>query len=265
MPMQLKPTAAIIVFATVLAMGPSVATPTDFEDMPGDNFDAVIDHITDLGIMEACHGSFFCPHELVTREDMAVWLERVEHYHEAGVGYSPPAPTGVFEDVPIRSCVASWIEALFADGITAGCEKDPPLYCPEKILSRAEMAVFLIRVQEGAEYEVPPCSGIFDDVSCPPVNDWPPADYIEDLYNKGVTAGCVDNGEELRFCPRGAVTREQMAAFLTEVMNNKYCDPTNPDEYHPETCWNPSAPEQAPEEVSVTLDDDDFGHELVGR
>jgi hypothetical protein len=38
---------------------------------------------------------------------------------------------------------AAWIEQLAAEGITNGC--DVNLYCPNKTVGRAEMAVFLGR------------------------------------------------------------------------------------------------------------------------
>jgi len=252
--MKLKGATPVIAFIAVLALGSSVAAPTDFDDMPGDGFDAVIDHVTDLGIMEGCHGSFFCPGGLVTREEMAVWLERVEHYSGQGNDYVPPDPSGRFDDVPPHSCLAGWIEQLAEDGITAGCSDPPPLYCPRKILSRAEMAVFLVRVQHGAEFHPPPCAGVFDDVPCP--GSWPPTDFIEQLAADGVTGGC--STDPPLYCPYGTVTRAQMAAFLSKVLSNKYCS------RYGETCWNPASPETGPDSVTVTLENDD-GHELVGQ
>ena len=63
----------------------------------------------------------------------------------------------------------------------------------------------------GSGYVPPTPAGIFADV---------PADYfaiawIEDLYNRGVTAGCGTN--PLRYCPDAIVPREQMATFLVRT------------------------------------------------
>jgi hypothetical protein len=56
---------------------------------------------------------------------------------------SPPPATPTFNDVPTTHPFYKFIEALAASGITAGCSTAPPLYCPDKPLTRGEMAVFL--------------------------------------------------------------------------------------------------------------------------
>jgi len=45
--------------------------------------------------------------------------------------------------VPAGFWAAAWIEQLAAEGITNGCGVN--LYCPNKTVGRAEMAVFLTR------------------------------------------------------------------------------------------------------------------------
>jgi hypothetical protein len=67
------------------------------------------------------------------------------------------------------------------------------------------MSVFIWKGEHGDE-PPPSCSGIFDDVPCPSQF----ADYIEGLYNEGVTAGCGGNN----FCPTANITNGQMAVFL---------------------------------------------------
>jgi hypothetical protein len=70
---------------------------------------------------------------------MAIFLLRAEH----GAAYLPPAATGDFDDVPIGSVYAKWIEQLAAEGITAGCGGNN--YCPTQAVTRGQMAVFLVR------------------------------------------------------------------------------------------------------------------------
>jgi hypothetical protein len=50
---------------------------------------------------------------------------------------------------------ASWmygdcgfIEKLAYDGITADCSNNPPMFCPNNPVTRAEMAVFLVAVPD---------------------------------------------------------------------------------------------------------------------
>jgi hypothetical protein len=47
-----------------------------------------------------------------------------------------------FNDVPTTDGAYKFIEALFHSGITNGCSTAPPLYCPDKQVTRREMAVF---------------------------------------------------------------------------------------------------------------------------
>jgi hypothetical protein len=76
----------------------------------------------------------------VTRAEMAIFLLRSKY----GSGYSPPAATGtVFGDVPISHWAAAWIEQLYAEEITSGCGGGN--YCPNSPVTRAEMAVLLVR------------------------------------------------------------------------------------------------------------------------
>jgi hypothetical protein len=70
---------------------------------------------------------------------MAVFLLRSKH----GSSYTPPPATGVFPDVPTSYWAASWIEQLFAEGITGGCGGGN--YCPDQVVTRGQMAVFLVR------------------------------------------------------------------------------------------------------------------------
>jgi hypothetical protein len=72
---------------------------------------------------------------------MAVFLLRSKH----GTSYSPPAvgaSTG-FDDVPTNHWAAVWIKQLVVEGITSGCGNGN--YCPDASVTRAEMAVFLVR------------------------------------------------------------------------------------------------------------------------
>ena len=54
-----------------------------------------------------------------------------------------PAATGVFNDVDLSYWAVHWIEQLAAEGITSGCGNGN--YCPEDPVTRAQMAVFLVR------------------------------------------------------------------------------------------------------------------------
>ena len=90
---------------------------------------------------------------------MAVFLLKSEH----GSAYVPPPATGaLFTDVHANSFAAAWIEQLAVEGITNGCGAGH--YCPNAIVTRAQMAVFLLRARHGSTYAPPPATGMFGDL-----------------------------------------------------------------------------------------------------
>jgi hypothetical protein len=113
-----------------------------------------------------------------------------------------------FPDVPVTSPFFHYVETIFQLGITGGCTGGN--YCPQNPVTRAQMAVFLIKSKEGAAYVPPQCAGIFGDVPCPSTF----ANWIEDLAGRGITGGC-GNGN---YCPDSTVTRKQMAPFLLKTL-----------------------------------------------
>jgi hypothetical protein len=142
----------------------------------------------------------YCPDASVNRAQMAVFLLRGRH----GAGFQPAPATGRFGDVAMGYWAAAWIEALAGEGLTAGC--GGPQFCPDAPVSRAEMAVFLLRARHGADYVPPTPTGLFGDV---PASHWAAA-WIEALAGEGITAGCQPG----TYCPEAPVTRAQMAVFL---------------------------------------------------
>jgi uncharacterized repeat protein (TIGR03803 family) len=178
----------------------------DFLDVDQSNtFHPYVETIVRHSITVGCGAGDYCPGNAVTRAQMAVFLLKAEH----GSGYFPPACAGIFGDVPCPSPYANWIEELSAEGITAGCGGGN--YCPAFSVTRAQMAVFLLKTEHGSSYTPPACTGVFTDVPCPS----PFAGWIEQLHAEGITGGC-GNGN---YCPANAVTRGQMAVFLVKTFN----------------------------------------------
>src|SRR6266511_2136084 len=140
---------------------------------------------------------------------MAVFLLKAKY----GLSYIPPAvgaSTG-FNDVPSNYWSAAWIKQLAADGITTGCGAGN--YCPDYPVTRAQMAVFLLKAKYSSFY-IPPDVGTstgFSDVS---TNDWVAA-WIKELAAEGITGGYGTN----LYCPESPVTRAQMAVFLVRTFN----------------------------------------------
>ena len=182
----------------------------DFSDVPPSNpFHDYVDTIARNGITVGCQdGTVYCPDDPSTRAQMAVFLLKSKF----GADHVPPAAVeGVFLDVHPGDFAADWIEELASLGITGGCGNGN--YCPNDPVTRGQMAVFLLKTLLGMDYVPPPAAHIFEDVPA----DYFSIDWIEDLYNRQITAGCQAN--PLRYCPDQPNTRAQMAVFLTKTFS----------------------------------------------
>jgi hypothetical protein len=94
------------------------------------------------GITTGCGVNIFCPDNLVTRRQMAVFLLKTKH----GSSYVPPACAGIFDDVACPGAPAvNFIERLYNETITGGCQASPLLYCPDGTSTRGQMAVFITK------------------------------------------------------------------------------------------------------------------------
>ncbi|HEV2852230.1 MAG TPA: ELWxxDGT repeat protein [Thermoanaerobaculia bacterium] len=115
-----------------------------------------------------------------------------------------PSLLATFADVPVSHWSWSFVEALVAARFTGGCAPDS--FCPERMLTRAEVAVFLVRAIHGPLF-VPPGGGSqFQDV---PASHWA-APWVEQIAADGVMAGCGG----ANFCPEGLVNRAEIAGLL---------------------------------------------------
>ena len=116
---------------------------------------------------------------------------------------NPPAfPT--FQDVPDSHPAYAAIEALVDAGITSGCSVNPPLFCPEGELTRAELATFIIRGL-GIDPANAPAAPYFTDLPGPG-SHWS-FPYVQLVYQLGLMDGCT----AAMFCPDQPVTRGETA------------------------------------------------------
>ncbi len=177
------------------------------------------DAAADYGMITAdsigpCNGTGDC--YAITVSDPAV--RPVQHWdvllHETlsvGVPHTWVLHVGEsFPDVPTDNIFYAFIETLFHNGVTGGCFGGG--YCPTNPVTRAQMAVFLLKAKFGSAHIPPPCTGlVFGDVPCTgsPFDPW-----IEELARLGVTGGCGGGF----YCPGNNVTRQQMAVFLLKTL-----------------------------------------------
>lgn len=193
---------AALILAALLAHASPVAAQQDaraYPDTPADAYYAEpVARLSEQGLFAGtlCDGGF-CPDDAIDRKTMAVWVVRM-------LDGQDPAPVSEprFDDVDADSFYAPFIERMFELNVTTGCG-DGSVFCPERTVTRAQMAVFLSRA-----YDLPegPDPG-FSDV---PVDAWFARDVAK-LTDSGITRGC---GDGTRFCPDRDTTRAQIATFL---------------------------------------------------
>jgi hypothetical protein len=108
--------------------------PDRFRDDDGTTHEASIDALAAAGITRGCGPDRYCPHDWLTRAQMASLLARALDL-PAGVG-------DTFSDDDGSSHEAD-IERIAAPGITRGCA--PQRFCPLDPVTRGQMAAFLHR------------------------------------------------------------------------------------------------------------------------
>jgi len=186
---------------------PVLASPNDEYDvdwqfLPGypfvdaltSSFKADIKWVFDQGIAKGCGPERYCPNDPVTREQMAIFLDRALHL--------PTTTTDYFSDDNGRSGEAA-INRVAAAGITSGCASG--LYCPTDKVTHGAMASFLARA-----FALPATAIEYftDD------NGTTHEGNINRVAAAGITSGCTPT----TYCPTADITRGQMAAFLRRAL-----------------------------------------------
>ena len=119
---------------------PRPTSSDQFDDDNGSVFEGAIEALASAGITKGCNppvNDRFCPHDSVTRGQMAAFLSRAFDFVDPGGDRFRDDNGSVFE---------SAIEALASAGITQGC--NPPSndrFCPHELVTRGQMAAFLHR------------------------------------------------------------------------------------------------------------------------
>jgi hypothetical protein len=109
-----------------------------FADDGWSEFEGDINALAAAGIAFGCAEQQYCPDDPLRREEMAEFLVRA-------FGYTNPEETDFFIDDDASPFEDS-INKLKNHGITIGCNPpDNTAFCPERTLTRAEMASFLVR------------------------------------------------------------------------------------------------------------------------
>ena len=181
--------------------GPGEGTVSEDAGVHQPSVDALDRHVPGLFEGTGC-GQGLCPGEALQRWEMAVWLVRVLDRA------NPPQQASTrFDDVEGGVWWSVYTDRLADLGVTAGCATGPLRFCPDRAVTRAQMATFLVRA---LSLEAAPSAGFADTAGNTHEAN------IDALAAAGVTAGCKT--DPLRYCPDKSVTRGQMATFLARAL-----------------------------------------------
>ncbi|HSJ33752.1 MAG TPA: ScyD/ScyE family protein [Acidimicrobiia bacterium] len=197
------------IYATVGALVPGAADVVEmgkeFSDDNSSVHELDIAALAAAGITKGCNppdNDEFCPDDPTTRGQMAAFLNRA-------LGLGPSGDDAFTDDDD--SVFEGDINAIAAAGVTKGCNPpDNDEFCPDDLVTRGQMAAFLVRALGLPSSDV---DHFTDDDGSVFEGD------INALAAAGVTKGCnpPDNDE---FCPDDNVTRGQMASFLVRALEN---------------------------------------------
>jgi hypothetical protein len=171
-----------------------------FVDDDGNVHEGFIEAIAASGITRGCNppaNDRFCPSNPVTRGQMAAFVTRALELPPATRDWFVDDDGSIFEDD---------IDRLAEARITLGC--NPPAadrYCPGDLVTRGQMAAFLVRAYGYADpgpgdWFIDDDGSIFED-------------DIDRLAEARITLGCNPPAND-HYCPKDAVRRDQMASFL---------------------------------------------------
>lgn len=196
--------AAVVVSLTSVAPTPASAQTDAFSDVTDGVHKPAIDALAEQALFEGtlCADDNFCPGEAIKRSTVAVWLIR------ALEGGEPSAiDASRFADVEADDWPAPYIERLAEIEITVGCRPEPLRYCPDRTVTRGQMASFLVRA---FDLEAADATGFTD------IEGNTHEANINALAAADITVGCRQ--DPLLYCPTRAVTRAQTATFLARAL-----------------------------------------------
>ena len=150
---MLRTVMAVWLVRAVEGADPAPITASLFGDIDAELWEApFVDRLFELDITKGCDAqeARFCPEDSVTRAQMAVFLTRAFNLEAGG--------DAGFADIG-GSFAETHIDALAAARITAGCRSDPEgprRFCPNDVVTRGQMAVFLARALRLIDLPGPP-------------------------------------------------------------------------------------------------------------
>ena len=214
----------------------------DFKDVPkGHPYWDAVQMISTHKIMIGYSPEEFGVDNNLTRAEMATVLGNYLDLDRT----NPPA-TPSFVDVAKDIWYYKHIEAIFKEGLTAGCQTDPPKYCPDDPLTREQMAVFAVRLVHEEPY-----SGIDQSFADVPVDKWSHK-WVSKATHLGLMQGYSDN----TFKPEEPIKRGKVSEIFNNILLYEKNTPTPPSLPSPSLTPTPTpslSPSPSPSPSPSTL------------
>jgi len=206
---------------TAIFIPPPDLTPTPtpevdlqtFEDVPPDHWAyPYIEAAYREGYVAGCSSDpmRFCPNDPLSRAEISVFVDRGIH----GPDFVPIWENAqIFGDVLLGDWFYEWVNVLWEDGNTSGCQLDGLAYCPMQYHTRAEASVFFLRLMHGSDFIPPEPEGLFVDA---PLGDWY-TPWVEAAYQDGLLPPC-ETEPETAICPLELMDRGRAAFMLVQAL-----------------------------------------------
>lgn len=182
--------------------------PSDFSDAVGSSHRPAIDCAVWFSVAQGISRIRYAPSNQVTRAQMASFIARM--LTRSGVQL-PSGSSQQFADVPPSNVHRDAINRLAAAGIVQG---QGATYAPNRVVTRDQMASFLVRSYDYAQgqvgrFSLPPANRQFLDTA---------GNVHESNINKAAVAGFANGVGTGQYAPRSGVRRDQMATFVVRTM-----------------------------------------------
>lgn len=179
------------------------------DSLIGTPYFTTIQEIALRGIMTGYGNLIFGPEDPLTREQAAAVLVRAFKLPKSATYQN------IFTDVPATNQFFSFIESLYTNDITPGCETNPRKYCPNDNVSNAQLAIFTLISLRQSGVVIPNSQP-----ATPTYSDVPPShqaySFVETLAANGIKWYCNETTKS--FCPEQNIKRSNTTFVIISAL-----------------------------------------------